>query len=151
MKKTFVFFVLGLISFTFFSCPEGIPSPIFAYIEVLDKSGNPVLDCTFTAKYKNEDFTDMLTYFHEYTDEEFEKACKNSTGKDYIQGFQSGKTWYALSSKSFSALVRKIEIEDIYKDISISISKEGYVSQTLDDIQTTKKYLTSLVLEKESE
>ena len=130
MKKTFIFFVLGLISFTFFSCPEGIPSPTIAYIEVLDSDDNPLYDCSFSAKYKDEDFTDAKVRFIEYSDEEFNEKCSKE-GLDHIKGFKIGKTFYEIYDSKYSKLILKNGMENVFKDTSVTVKKDGYKEVTV--------------------
>ncbi len=150
MKKILFFFILLSACLYFCSCGffNSTVAPTIAYIEVLDSDDNPLYDCSFSAKYKDDYLSDIEYEFNEYNEEDFEKECKSSGGGDHIRGFKNGKTWYELSSNTYAGLIKKTGMLAVNNSLTLMVQKDGYKQGSL-SLESQKHIAkATIVLEK---
>lgn len=117
-RETSLAIATVLVLLIFNSCKDGIPSPYFAKVEVLDENDVFISGCSFSLSYngnkipEDEIFVDF--YNHSQSDE------------DITWGFK-GKKWYEIGTNFFSDIIRKDNdpVNEIVK-FKITVSKNGY-------------------------
>ncbi len=118
MKSKSIFFA-GLLIFLFsiFSCKHiGIPSPFFAYVEVLDENDTFIENCEFSATYKGTVVENFMVMLFESSNESI----------DHINSFK-GKKLYEIGAQIYSdELLNGKDNKDVLSKFSVTILKTGY-------------------------